>query len=201
MALCFLFLGIHAYAFALPIIIDKNNMNLLGYGYIVGVSFIFLTMFAALGVLRFVASELFIKPVIDLTKTFIWLVWLTTLALLVFDFRTPILEPGGVILWNANPIAGWLIGLSGLFFGTMWSVVFYNARKLVQNFYSRFKLMVIGADGLLMGTIALLVHTSQTPLQTILGHILFVIAGIVTISIYIIPGDSFEGEQQITHNV
>jgi len=192
LALCFLFLGIHAYAFALPVIIDRNNMSLLAYGYMVGISFIFLTMIAGFGVLRFVAPAFFTGPIASLIKAMVWFVWLTTLALLIFDFRTPILEPGGIILWNANRVAGWLIGLSGFFYGIMWSVIFFNARKLVQNFYSRFKLMVIGADGLLMGTIALLVHTSQTPFQTILGHILFVVAGVITIAIYIIPGNFFE---------
>ena len=111
---------------------------------------------------------------------------------MTLDLRYPIINSVGIIFWNVNPVAQWLIGLSSFFYGFLWGYVFYKAALLVSDGFSRVKLLVMSTDGFIIGTVALLVHTSSNEIQTVLGHTLFIVAGVITLGIYLLPHRMFE---------
>ncbi len=111
-----------------------------------------------------------------------------------YDFRTPIVNNSGIIFWNVNKIAQWLIGLSSIIYGLFWNYVFYQAAIIVDDSYARFKLMIIGVAGTSMGTTAFLVNTSSSEIQTLIGHIIFVISGLMVLGIFITPKRLFSSK-------
>lgn len=195
LAFVFFWIGLHAYAFAMPTIIDSTDPKLLAYGYIIGIGMIFLTLLAGIEVQAFMARRIVPNWSIVLASVVLTIDAVVTLGIMTLDLRYPIINSIGIIFWNVNPYAQWLIGLSSFFYGFLWGYVFYKAALLVNDGLSRVKLMVMSADGFILGTVALLVHTSSNEVQTILGHALFILAGVITLGIYLLPKRMFEFKQ------
>jgi hypothetical protein len=188
----FFWIGLHAYAFAVPSIISPDNMNLLAFGYIIGIGMIFLTMLSGIEVQAFMAKQIVTRSSTSLASVVITIIGIVTLSIMANDFRLPIINEAGIIFWNINPIAAWLVSLSAFIYGIIWGIVFYRAALLVNDAFGRVKLMVMSADGFLIGSVALLVHTSSTEIQTVLGHSMFIVAGLLTLGIYLLPKKIFQ---------
>lgn len=191
LAFVFFWIGLHAFAFAAPTIIDSGNLNLLTYGYIVGIGMIFLTMLSGIEVQAYMTKKFVSFWSITIFSALITILGTIALSVMVYDLahtdRLPLVSEHGIIIWNANPIAQWIIGLSAFFYGFIWGYVFYNAALILNDAKSRVKLLVMSADGFIIGTVALLVHTSSNELQTLVGHGMFVIASGLTLAIYLLP--------------
>lgn len=195
LAFVFFWIGLHAFAFALPTIIDKFDLSLLALGYIIGIGMIFLTLLSTIETMAFMARNVISKTMINFVSTVVTVIAIITLSIMIYDFRTPIINPVGIIFWNINPIAAWLVGIVSFGFGLIWGHVFYQAALLVNEAYLRVRLLVMSADGFILGTIVILVHTSSNEVQTILGHALFIIVGVITLGIYLLPKQIFEFRQ------
>ncbi len=187
-------IALHAYAFSLPTIIDPGNLELLAVGYIVGIAALFLVQISGLEVQNFMTKHATNINFPTIGSLLITLVASITLIIMSYDFRTPIFNDSGIIFWNVNKIAQWLIGLSSLTYGLFWNYVFYQAAIIVDDSYARFRLMIIGIAGTSMGTTAFLVHTSSSEIQTLTGHIIFVISGLMILGIFIIPKRLFSSK-------
>ncbi len=199
MAFVFFWLGMRAYTFAIPTLIDPNNLNFLAFAYIVGTAMMFLIFFSGIEVQAFMARRILTPQGVNVASTIITLIAVTTLGLMIYDFRTPVINELGIIFWNVNSIAQWLIALSAFLYGLIWCYVFYKAALLLNDGYSRYRLFALSATGFLMGTVGLLVHSSSNEAQTLVGHILFIIAGIAVLSIYIVPKKFFStGEKDVS---
>lgn len=196
LAFVFFWIGLHAFAFAIPTLIEPNNLGLLAFGYIIGIAMIFLTLLSGIEVQVFMAKSIVSKLNTTFASILITIIAIITLAIMAYDFRLPIVNPSGIIFWNINPLAAWLIGLSSIIYGFIWGHIFYRASLLVDDVYSRVKLIVISSNGFILGTVALLVHTSANEVQTIIGHALFIIAGTITLAVYLLPPRLFEFRQK-----
>ena len=186
LALAFLFVGLHAYAFALPVVIAPGNLILLEQGYIVGIAFIFLVLLTGLEVLRYMVRGIS-EDFTNLTGLLLSTLAAVAISVMLTNPETPIIKESGVILWNQDLLARWIIGLTSFFYGMVWGIIFYQNSLLVEDGLARSKLYVISADGFLLGTIALLVHTSSNEIQTIAGHILVISGSMITLAIYVMP--------------
>ena len=192
LAFVFFWIGLHAYAFALPTIIDNSDLKLLAYGYIVGIGMIFLTVLAGIQVQAYMGQKIVSNRSIALASIILTIDAIVTLGIMIYDFRLPIISTEGIIFWNVNIYAAWLVGLTSLIYGLIWGYVFYRAALLVNDGLSRVKMMVMSADGFIIGSVALIVHTSTNEIQTVVGHSLFVFAGAITLGIYLLPKKLFE---------
>jgi len=192
LAFVFFWIGLHAYAFALPTLLDASNLSLLAFGYIVGIAMVFLTLLSGIEVQVYMARKIVSKLSTTFASIIITILAVTTLGIMSYDFRLPVINSNGIIFWNINPVASWLIGISSLVYGFIWGYVFYRAALLINEPYARVKMMIVSANGFILGTVAILVHTSSNQIQTILGHILFIIAGTLTLSMYLLPKKLFE---------
>lgn len=195
LAFVFFWIGLHAFAFALPTLLNSFDLKLLSYGYIVGIGMIFLTMLSGIEVQAYMAKKFESFWSITIASALITILGSIAMIVMLRDLaispRFPVISEYGVIIWNANPIAQWIIGLSAFTYGFIWGYVFYNAALLLQDAHSRVKLLVMSADGFIIGTVALLVHTSSNELQTVIGHGLFVVASALTLAIYLLPDRIF----------
>ena len=191
LAFVFFWIGLHSYAFALPTIINSTDPKLLAYGYIIGIGMVFLVFLSGIEVQAYMAQTIVSKKSILIASIIFTIDAIITLGIMVFDLRYPIINDVGIIFWNINPIAAWLIGLSSLIYGLIWGYVFYRAALLVDDGYSRVKLMVMSADGFIIGSVAFLVHTSSNEIQTVIGHSLFIFAGAMTLGVYLLPKKLF----------
>jgi hypothetical protein len=192
LAFVFFWIGIHSYAFAIPTLIEAYDMKLLAYGYIIGIGMIFLTMLSGIEVQAFMARRFVSDRSVNIASIIITILGTCALSVMIYDLRLPMINNLGIILWNVNPLAQWIIGLTAFFYGFIWGYVFYNAALLVDEAFARVKLLVMSADGFIIGSVALLVHTSSNEFQTVLGHGLFIITGIITLGIYLLPKRMFE---------
>lgn len=191
LAFVYFWIALHAFAFAIPTVFDEKNLELLGVGYIVGISMIFLTLIAGIDVQTFMSRKPISKRVVNAASTIITLLAISTIIIMYSDFRLPIINSDGIIFWNINPLAAWTVGLSSFIYGCIWGYLFYQAALLINDAHARVRLLVISADGFILGSVALLVHTSTNEIQTVAGHSLFILAGLITVAIYLLPDKIF----------
>lgn len=191
LALMFFLVGAHAYVFALPILLTPDNPALIQSGFLVGTAFIFLIFLIGLDVERFMTRSFLSDRRIDFLSVGLGLLAGLTIYLVFSRPQPPVIDPSGIVFWNLYPLASWLVGLSSLFYGALWGMVFYRGAFLVDDLQSRFKLLVISIDGFVLGAITLLVFVSQSKLLTLVTHFIFVAIGILTLGIYLIPKKFF----------
>ena len=186
LALTLFFISLHAFAFAMPFLLIPENETLLGLGYMSGVAFIFLVFISALEVLRFVTK--LSQKAVALATLLTTALAVMTLSFMIADFHTPIITDTGIILWNINLASRILIGLSSVTYGLFWGTVFFEAVPSISGDAAKVKFKLIGAAGVVLGIVGLIVHTSTETTQTFIGHILFIIAGIMAIIAYMYKG-------------
>lgn len=192
LAFIFFWIGLHAIAFALPTMIDQYDLKLLAFGYMVGVGMIFLCLLAGIEVQAFMAQRVIPKRTLNIASAIITVSAIITLGIMSYDFRLPIINDFGIIFWNINPVAAWILAILSFTYGCVWGYVFYKAALFVHDALSRVRLLVMSADGFILGSVVILVHTSSNEIQTILGHALFLISSILTLGIYLLPKRMFE---------
>ena len=158
----------------------------------VGIGFLYMALISGIEILLFVSGKIVSKINIILLRSLIILSAIVAIGIMNYDLKIPALNEGGVVFWNVNPVAAWIIGLNIFAYGLIWCYLFYRASLLVNNGHSRSKLLLIATDGLLLGTAVLLLHTSTNELQTSLGHMLFLVSVIITLIFYLLPKRVFK---------
>ncbi len=187
--LVFFFMALHAYAFSLPIIINKGNLKAVAYGYVIGIVSVFILLVLALRVQTFITRKFF-KTYANLISIIVGVLGIIVISILLYDLRLPIINSNGIIFWNVNPWASWLTSICCFIYGIVWTYLFYMASNLTKNTYSKVKLLILSADGLLFGSGALFIYTSTNELQSVIGMVLFISACIITAPIFIMPKTS-----------
>jgi hypothetical protein len=186
----FLAMALHAFAFSLPILITPNNPRFIAYGYILGILLVYILLVLALRVQTFITLKFF-KKYANLISIVIAVIGVNVISVLVYDLRLPIINGHGIVFWNANPIASIVTGVVCFTYGVVWMYLFYLASNLTRNTFSKIKLLVLSADGLLFGTGALFIYTSNIEMQSVIGMVLFITACIITAPIFVLPKNSF----------
>jgi hypothetical protein len=186
LALVFVLMSLHAYAFSVPFLINHKNLTMIAYGYTIGVGFIFVLMLLGLRVQMFLTQK-FIKIYGNLLGIIIAIIGVIVLTLQVYDLRLPLVTENGIIFWNANVFASVLTAVTFFVYGAFWTYVFYLASNITRGFYEKIKLLILSADGLLFGSGAVLIYTSFSNTQSVVGLTLLLIACIITVPIVILP--------------
>ncbi|MEK7531856.1 MAG: hypothetical protein AAB545_02955 [Patescibacteria group bacterium] len=177
----------HTFAFALPFALAGGNPFWSGWGYIIGIMFVYFAMIFAVPVIFFFSENTSFHKLEIPLLSLITINGVLALSILILDFRPPLSSEFGFVIWNTNPIAGWLTGLSGMIIGSSWFFVFYRNSRYVQDKHKRIRMALMGVTGILFGLIAILVYTSEHGLQTAVGHILFLLSCFIGLGIYLTP--------------
>lgn len=191
LVLTFFWIGLHAFAFALPTIINPGDLKLLAFGYIVGIGMIFLALLSIIEILAYISEKRISRSRINFMCFIGTISAVSVLAIMIYDFRLPIINPQGIIFWNNNPIAAWLISIVVSGYAYIFGYLFYRSALIMEKGYLKARMLVMAADGFILGTVVILVHTSSNAMQTIIGHTLFLITGIITLAIYLLPNRFF----------
>jgi hypothetical protein len=186
LALVFLFMALHAYAFSLPALFAPHNLTLIAYGYVVGILCVFVLLVLALHVQAFISLKFF-KKYANLISIIIAIVGVIVVSILAYDLQLPIINSHGIIFWNANILATTITGIICFVYGGVWTYVFYMASDLARHGYSKLKLLILSADGLLSGLGGLFIYTSHNEMQSVIGMVLFMTACVITAPIFVMP--------------
>ena len=184
--LSFVFLSLHSFSLSLPTFIFPGNHQIIGYGFIIGMVFLFLLLLSSLQVETSLKRG-FMERHSFIISTIIIGVGITSITILLYDFRLPIISSRGAIFWNINTIIAWLIGTTCLIYGLIWSDFFQQEKRVVSSDDSKLKMSILSIDGIMLGVSALLVFTSANELETIIGHSLFIVACVLTLISIILP--------------
>lgn len=184
-AIIFFALAIHAYAFAAPFLAHTPTPAAMGWGYIIGMGFVYWVSLFAIPVMLFLSPirslERFANPFIALVT----LLGIISLSTMIIDFRSPLSSELGFVLWNINPLSAWINGLTGFTVGTLWFFSYYSNSKRIGDRILKRKMLLMGSIGLLLGFVALTVYTSHSGLQTAIGHTFFLLSCIAGLAIYL----------------
>jgi hypothetical protein len=171
----FLFFAGYNLALSLPYLFFAQNPFLLGWGYILAMVFLFLTF----GVMFKLEMELYgVKP---MNASFF--LGVTTfagvlvVALQIMDFRLPFFYSSGLILWNVNPLAGWITGLAALLPGTSMAFTLYYISAKGLSAYEKTKRFLITVGGLALGVAGLAYFPARNEWQIVTAFI-FIFLGI-----------------------
>lgn len=178
LSLAFTFLFFHAISLSIPSILNQNDLRLVAWGYVLGAFFVFLILASCVKVQESIVPSF--KKYTQIFFVVIGVVGITTVSLLIYDFRLPTISHYGVILWNTTNIASWLLGGASFIYGLIWSYTFYQGGGLLSGNKKKVKMFVLSIDGLFIGTAGLLVFTSENTLQTFIGASLFLTASFIT---------------------
>lgn len=183
----FTFISLRCVCFVVPYFIDASNMLLFAYAYIIGTTLTLCALMVGFRLLRLMASSIISEKEEVLGIITVGIITIFSTALLFYDFRLPVVNELGVMTWVANPIVRWLVGLTFFIYGYLWGVIFYEAAMLLKDSYGRFKLLTLSAVGFLLGTAGFLIHISINSVQNLLGLSLAVLAGSITLLMYLLP--------------
>lgn len=176
----FLFFSCYAFILAVFSIIGQNKPYLLVLGYNFAVLFAFLALFFITRIPTFSENSL-IKKYSRYISNFIILIGIVVIAIQLIDMRLPITGENGVILWNQNPIAAWLTGLTVLSYMVAWAYFSCKNIKIIQDKQQRLKLYALSLDAVSVGFSALIYFPSQNEWQSLASFLLIIPAYIFTI--------------------
>ena len=176
----FLFFSCYALILAVFSIIGQNKPYTLILGYNFAVLFAFLALYFITEIPTFSENQL-IKKYSRYISNFIILIGIIVIAIQLIDMRLPITGENGVILWNQNPVAAWLTGLTILGYMLAWAYFNCQNMKVIKNKQQRLKLYALGADAISVGFSALIYFPSQNEWQSLASFLLIIPAYIFTI--------------------
>jgi hypothetical protein len=98
------------------------------------------------------------------------------LTLEFFDPELPRILESGLIEWNIEKTGALLLGSLCFFTGLSWGFLFLKNSRLASNQRSRLKVYVLAGDGILFGIAGFVYFFSQGQRETIIAHLIMVIA-------------------------
>ncbi len=186
LAIMFVFFSLYLFSWSLPAIFFPTNLAYIGIGYVWGVVFAFGILLAAVKVGSYVDPVVFRKTV-TVSVGVISALSISSIVLSTYDFRFPSILPNGLILWNANPVAAWLISLACLYMGFSWTYIFYKAMRVVPGLSSKIKMGIFCINGVLTSVAATLIYTATNEETNLLGLSIMAFACFITLFIFILP--------------
>jgi|GEM_PF-3316826 len=180
----FFWIGLYALTVVVPYFITPLNLTAFGVAYIFAIAMLFLALFSGTTVLNLFTKNLVTTREIFISRSLIASIGVVSVFLLCVYFTKPEITSKGVMLWHGNLVAHWLIGVTCIIYGFLWGTTFYQAAILLKDPYTRFKLLILSADGFMLGTAGFLIHTSIGPTQNIVGLGLAVTAGVLTLLMF-----------------
>src|SRR3989344_1670178 len=160
-ALMFLFLAGYSFSLSLPFYFNPSNLEFIAKGYALGMVFVFLVMLVGVRVQLFIAGKSS-RPAGFPPAALISLAGFYVLYLLLSDLRLPIIDPAGVIVWNANYASGALAGGVTLLYGIVWAYYFLKAAAVVGKLTHKIKMFSLGVAGLVFGALGYFKFTAET---------------------------------------
>lgn len=173
--LVFLFFGLYSLSLGIPLMFSPINTVMAAWGFVVGMTFLFFGELAALYTVTFTTGE-FIKRHMKFSFVLFSVLSVICLAILVFDLREPIIDSTGIVFWNANPIAGWGLGLLAFYAGSYWFFISYKNLQFVENKISKAKTIILGLDGMAWALAALLYFTATSFTYVAIAFILAIVS-------------------------
>lgn len=174
----FMLFGLYAFLIAIPTIIFPNQLLLSALSYNIAISIIFILFLTGLQIPVFKTISIFNK---NRTTFNIILTILGSIVVTLqwYDFKTPIIIHD-IIVWNMNPLAAWITGLSSLFFGLTWGYSFFKSSLIVKRKWQKAKLLTLSANGSLLGISGFIFFTAPGNFLSTFGTFLIFISCLVT---------------------
>ena|SRR3989344_2887827 len=163
LGLFFFLFALYSYLQSIPLIVF-DSIVYCGWGFIFSV-FTMLVMILVL----FETKIFYLNPLIKKIKPFFKLLVIIStifiMAILITDFRLPIIDQSGWIIWNANPIAIWAFSLITAFTALLWSFAYFDSARFTESAVSRIKTYILSLNGIIWAFAVLLYFPSTSPSQ------------------------------------
>lgn len=170
---------------ALPHLVFGGNLYLMALGYDLAVIFLFLGLASVMKIELAISGAPPAK--IKLYANSFLMAGLSVLVLQIFYFRLPVIYPSGLILWNANIVAGWITGAAGLLLALAW--IGELAENWPHNLALKEKVksfLIIGGT-IFLGLSGVAYYPARSQLQIVLAFALVFAGTIFLVAAFLIP--------------
>lgn len=178
--LIFFFISCYSLILGIFSMFGQNYPYLAVFGYNLAVLLAFVSLYFITRIPTFSESNL-AKKYAKYLKGTILTIGAFAMIIQLLDLRLPILGTKGIILWNQNPLATWLTGVTILGYMLIWSYLAYKNTSFISDKYQKLKLQALCFDALCIGISAFLFFPSQNELQSLISFIIIVPAYVFTI--------------------
>lgn len=170
----FTFMTLYTFSLSLPLYIWPNNLQIAGIGFIVGILFSIVYIYYILHAMLFSLSKYLDKSK-RLIRNIITVGYSVSAFLLITEFHEPIFSQG-FIIWNANPVSAWGLGIFSLITGLLWTFLYFKSAALGELItkIEKVKVLTIGADGALWGLAGVFYFTGTEVIHMITAFALMI---------------------------
>ncbi|MAZ40950.1 hypothetical protein CL654_02440 [bacterium] len=185
LGLFFTLFAAYSFAQSLPFLI-VGTLEYVAWGFILSV-YLVLVMVLVL----FETKVFYLNPLIKRIRPFFRLLVVVSgvfiMALLITDFRLPILDESGWILWNVNPLAIWAFSLITGFTALLWSFAYFDSARFTESLVARVKAYILSLNGIIWALAVVLYFPSADPSQISFAIIITLISLILSALVFWVP--------------
>lgn len=185
LALFFGFFALYSFSQSFPLLFS-SRLEYEAWGFIWSVFFVHLMI-----LVLFQTKIFYLNPLIKKIRPFFTLLVVVAgvfiMALLITDFRLPILDSSGWIIWNANPLAMWAFSLITAFTALLWSFAYFDSARFTDSLIVRVKAYILSLNGIIWALAVVLYFPSTSPAQISFAIVITLISLILTAFVFWVP--------------
>ena len=185
MSYTILFFAIHAWAMALPAIIDAQNTNLLYWGHISGIAAMFGLMFVGLSAQSYLSNSTYRGRFI-LAKIGAVLFFMINLIFYIKYPHVPVIESHGVILWTAGIAQQLLAIIPVSIYAVYWATFFYKFSAFVSKPDQKRNMSMLSLNGFLGGAGSVFALIGIFWMIPLIGASMYLLSAILSMVIFIL---------------
>jgi hypothetical protein len=178
------FIGYHL-SLSLPFWFFSQNLIALAWGYNVAIVFLFLLLAPMYSIMVFQIIGVPMKK-IGFCIWMLLLLGLVTSLIQIYDFRLPIIDSSGFIIWNNNPVAGAISFLAGAMIAVSWLIIFLKNKPADLKTTDKIKAYMYTVGGM-MFSLASIYFIARNILTVVLAFIFVFIGTVLMNSLVLIP--------------
>lgn len=178
--LIFFFIACYSLILGVFSTLGQNHPYSMVLGYNLAVFLAFLSLYFITRIPTFSESNL-AKKYAKYLKGAILIIGAFVMIIQLVDLRLPIPGEKGIILWNQNPLATWLTGLTILGYMLIWAYLACKNTAFISDRYQKLKLQALCFDAICIGISAALFFPSKYEIQSLISFLIIVPAYVSTI--------------------
>jgi hypothetical protein len=178
------FTGYHA-CLSVPFLLTGGNLMVMAWGYNFAMAFIYLALAPMYSIMVFQILGVPVARIGNYIKMLL-IVGLFVVLIQAYDFRLPIIDSSGFVIWNNNLIAGGLTAAFCLAISVIWIFIYFKNKPVNLDALEKLKAVIYTIGGL-MFSLASLYFFARSIFMIAIAFILVSVGTILMDILVLIP--------------